>query len=314
MLNWEERRQLVRVAKLYYDEGWTQQQIAKKVGVSRPVITKMLQKSKAEGIVEVYINVDNIQTVELEKRLAMHFSLKEVVIVPTGEYTLDSTRKTVGQAAAHYIAKKLDPLIKRLGISWGTTMAEVVKEYPYERRENIKIVPLVGGMGIKNVEIHSNQLAYELAKKMNGTCTYLYAPAIVDTLELKNRLMGMEDISQVLEEAKHIEAALVGIGNPYQVSTMKEIGYLQEDDIQELKNAGAVGDIGSRFFDSEGVPIQHELNKYVIGLPLEELKKVPYVIGIVEGIYKADSVKAALKGGYLDCLIIDEETARALLH
>ncbi|OXS76751.1 sugar-binding transcriptional regulator [Domibacillus enclensis] len=313
MLSWEERRQLVKIANLYYTEGWTQQQIAKKVGVSRPVISKMLQKAKDAGIVEVYIKDESVHTVELEKRLEEKFHLHDTVVVPSTGFTPDMVRRAVGQAAAHYLSRHLKPDVERLGISWGTTLSEVVKEYPFERREKVNIVPLVGGMGTKSVEIHANQLAYELAKKMNGTCSYLYAPAIVETEELTERLVQMQDIAQVLEEGKNVEVALIGIGNPHKGSTMKDIGYLHESDIQSLKKAGAIGDIGSRFYDQEGTPIEHELNKRIIGLRLRDLKKVPYVIGIAEGTYKAESIEAALKGGYIHTLVIDEQTALALL-
>lgn len=314
MLNWEERRQLVKVAMMYYREGWTQQQIAKKIGVSRPVISKMIQKAKDAGIVEVYIQDESAHTVELEQKLEQRFELQDVVVVPSLGFTPDMTRHAVGQAAAHYLSRHLRKDIQRFGISWGTTLAEVVREYPYERRESLNIVPLVGGMGTKSVEIHANQLAYELAKKMNATCSYLYAPAIVETEELAGRLMEMQDIAQVLEEGKQVEVALVGIGNPHKGSTMKDIGYLKETDIQSLKKAGAIGDIGSRFFDQDGEPLVHELNKRIIGLRLRDLRSIPHVIGIAEGAYKAESIAAALAGKYIHTLIIDEQTAVLLLQ
>ena len=313
MLSWEERRQMVRIANLYYVEGWTQQQIAKKVGVSRPVISKMIQKAKDVGIVEVYIKDENVHTVDLEKRIEEKFGLKDTVIVPSIGLTPDMTRRAVGQAAGRYLARNLKSDVERLGISWGTTLAEVVKEYPFERREKISVVPLVGGMGTNSVEIHANHLAYELAKKMNGKCCYLYAPAIVETEELKERLVKMNDIASVLEEGKSVEVALIGIGNPHKGSTMKDIGYLKDTDIQNLKKVGAVGDISSRFFDYDGMPIENDLDRRIIGLSLKDLKKIPYVIGIVEGTYKSESILAALQGGYLQTLIIDEETAQTLL-
>jgi DNA-binding transcriptional regulator LsrR (DeoR family) len=312
MLEWKERRQLVKISNLYYVDGWTQEQIAKKVGVSRPVISKLLQKAKELGIVEVYIKDENAHTVELEQRLEREFGLKDVVVVSTFGYTSEMGKKVVGQAGAYYISKNLKD-VKRLGISWGTTVAEVVKEYPYERREGIKIIPLEGGMGRQFVEIHANQLAYELSKKMNGTCSYLYAPAIVETEELKERLMAMHDIEAVLEEGKNVDVALISIGNPYKGSTLREMGYLQEDDLNILRKIGVAGDIAARFFDKCGDEINHPLNNKVIGLTLEQLKQIKNVIAVVEGTHKIESLSAALKGEYIDVLIIDEQTAAALL-
>ncbi len=314
MLNWAERRQLVKIANLYYIDGWTQQEISKKVGISRPVISKLLQRAKDEGVVDVYIKDESQHTVELEKQIESRYSLREVVVVPTLGFSAEMTRKAVGQGAAQYLSQTLDRSIRKFGIAWGHTLAQVVKEYPFERRENIKIVPLFGGMGIKKVEIHANQLAYELAKKMNGSCSYLYAPAILETEELKERLSAMEDISAILEEGKNVEVALIGMGSPYKNSTLTEIGYLKEEDIQKLRKAGAVGDIGSRFFDQDGFPIEGDLNERIIGLPLQDLKRIPHVIAVVEGNYKAEALEAALKGEYLHTLIIDEQTALTLLR
>ncbi|MED5121739.1 sugar-binding transcriptional regulator [Priestia megaterium] len=315
MLNWEERKQMVKLANLYYIEGWTQQQIAKKVGVSRPIISKLLQRAKELGIIEVYIKDESVHTVDLELKLEKKYDLQDAIVISTVGLTPEMTKRAVGQAGAYYLSKYLKRMdAKKLGISWGSTLAELVKEYPFERKEEMNIVPLVGGMGTQHVEIHANQLAYELAKKMGCTCSYLYAPAIVETKELKEHLVAMKEISSVLEEVKEVDLALVGIGNPHKGSTMKELNYLKEDDLQNLRKMGAVGDIASRFFEASGEPVDHPLNDKVIGLSLEDLRQIKKVIGVVEGTHKLESVEAALKGNYLDVLIIDEQTASALLR
>ncbi len=313
MLSWEERRQLVKTANLYYIEGMTQEQIAKKVGVSRPVISKQLQKAKEYGIVEVFIKDESLHTVEIEKQLEEKFQLKDAIVVPVTGGSPELSKKAVGQAAANYVSKNLKG-VEKIGISWGTTLAAFVQEYPYQKNEKIKVIPLVGGMGSKQVDIHANQLAYELAKKMHAACSYLYVPAVIDSEELKERLVSMNDVKSVLEEGRSVDIALVGIGNPYQPnSILKEVGYLKEKDIEEFRNAGAVGDISSRFINRNGNPIEHSINEKVIGITLEEIAEINLVIGVVEGIGKKDSILGALNGGYLDVLIIDEETASSIL-
>jgi len=312
MLSWEERRQLVKVASFYYREGFTQEQIAKKIGVSRPFISKQLQKAKDYGIVEVFIKDETVHTVELEGLIEERYGLKDVVVVPIVDQYSDMRKKVIGQVAANYIIKNLKD-VKSIGIGWGSTLAEIVKEYPYENREDVKIIPLVGGMGTQQVDIHANQLAYELAKKMNGSCSYLYAPAIIDSEELKNRLVEMQDVKSVLEDARKVDLALVGIGNPYKESTLEKIGYLKQVDIEDLRKCGAIGDIISRFLDYNGQPINHPINEKVIGITLEELKKIQIVIGVVEGRNKLESIRGALRGNYLDILIIDEASASELL-
>lgn len=312
MINWEERRLIVKVANLYYFDGQTQAQIANKMGVSRPVISKLLNRAREMGIVEIYIKDENAHTVELEQQIEKKFQLKEAVVIPTANLTTDMIKHSLGKAASFYVSKNLGST-QSLGISWGSTLSKFVHEYPFEQHRDLNIVPLVGGMGRKLVEIHSNLLAYQLSQKMNSSCSYLYAPAIVESQDLKQRLLASEDIAMVLEEGRNVDMAVVGIGNPYENSTMTTMNYLKDEDLTSLKEAGAVGDIGSRFFDEHGNQIKHPLNDLVIGLDLAEFKRIPEVIGIADGAHKVKSVEAALKGGYLDVLIIDDVTADLLL-
>ncbi|MGY5190548.1 UNVERIFIED_CONTAM: helix-turn-helix domain-containing protein, partial [Bacillus amyloliquefaciens DSM 7 = ATCC 23350] len=81
----------------YYTDGWTQQEIAKKLNVSRPVISKILQKAKDVGIVEVYIKDESIHTVELEKQLETTFQLTEAVVVPSVGTMSEMVKRAVGQ-------------------------------------------------------------------------------------------------------------------------------------------------------------------------------------------------------------------------
>lgn len=313
MVNWEERRLIVKVATLYYFEGWTQEQISKKLSISRPVISKMLNKAREQGIVEIYLKDENAHTVSLEQNLEKKYQLKDVIVVPSAGLSKEMIMRSIGKAAASYVSKKISK-INSLGISWGTTVASFVEEFPYQQHSNFNIVPLVGGMGRKHVEIHSNLLAYKLARKLNCKCSYLYAPAMVESQELKQRLIQSDDIASVLKDGRGVDLAILGIGNPFQSSIMTEMNYLKEEDLHKLKKAGAVGDISFLFYDALGQQLEHPINDLVIGLDLEDLKKIPEVIGVVQGSYKVNSIEAALLGDYFDVLITDDITAQALLN
>lgn len=311
-MDWQEKRQLVKVSNMYYNDGWTQAQIAQKLGVSRPVISKLLQRAKDEGIVKVYIKDESVHTVELEQHLERLFGLVEAVVVPNNGLTGEMAKREVGQAGANYISNNMKD-VKSIGISWGETLANLVQEYPFERREEVTVVPLEGGMGVKQVQIHANHLANELAKKLHGTCTYLYAPAIVETEELKERLLAMQDIQTVLESGRNVDIALVGIGNPFADSTLMKLGYLQETDLSNLRGVGTVGDIGYRFFDGNGQQVHDMLNRKVIGVSMDDFKNINKVIAVVEGEHKVESILGALRGKFIDVLITDELTAGAIL-
>lgn len=314
MLDWEERRQMVKIAKQYYFEGLTQAEIARKHGVSRPIISKILNNAKKEGIVDIHIKDETILTVELEEKLEEKFGLEEAIVISNTGYSRDMLKRQLGKTAAAYVSKKLKNEDLKLGISWGTTLLAFVEEYPYERKENIHIVPIIGGMGHNQVHLHSNQLAYKLAEKMNTSCSYLYAPAMVENSDLRERLTNTSEIAHVLKEARSVDLAIVGVGAPTNESTLVEMGYLKEENLTSLREVGAVGNIGSSFFDTAGTEIDHPLNKQFIGLTATEIRSIPEVIGIAEGMHKAASIEAALKGGYLNKLVTDEQTATALLN
>jgi DNA-binding transcriptional regulator LsrR (DeoR family) len=312
MINNDEKKKLIKIAKMYYLEELTQAVIAKKIGVSRPTISKMLQQAKEEGIVKVTILDDGFDVIEREQKIAQKFGLREVIITSTENMNQDQALRALGKATAAYVSKSLRS-INRLGVSWGKSLLEMVKEYPIEQR-NVNVIPLVGGMGPKEVALHANQIAYELSKKINGQCESLYAPAMVATIEQKDGLTGLPFIESVLEQGKKCDMAIVGIGNPYEHSTMYEIGYLSDADIEELRQAKVVGDISSKYILESGELAAVSINQRGIGIELEDLKKINKVIGIARGVYKVESILATLKGGYLDVLITDDETASNLIE
>jgi len=304
---------LIKVCKLYYFDAWTQEKIAAKFGVSRPIISKALQKAREEGIVEIVIHDDEYEVLELEETLEKEFGLTEAIVVPTRDIADEMIYGVVGRTAAQYVSRAVRSA-KRIGVSWGMTLYHTVKEFSSENREDVKVIPLVGGMGATKIELHSNQIAYELSKKLNGHCESLYSPAIVESAELREMLAKVPNIASVLEEGKKCDVALVGIGNPFARSTMEETGYVSRNELEELKAHGVVGDINSFFIEADGRPSGHPINRRVIGIGLDHLKKIKNVIGIAFGLYKVDSILATLRGGYLNVLITDHSTAAQVIR
>ncbi|MFZ4450375.1 sugar-binding transcriptional regulator [Salibacterium aidingense] len=312
-MDWKDRRQMVKIAKLYYLESWTQSEISKKVGLSRPIISKMLHQAKEAGIVEIYINDETLHTVELENKIEKKYGLKDAVVVASANHGAELIKRRIGQAAASYVAKKLDHITK-MGISWGKSMYSFIDEFPSQNQENVHLVPMIGGMGSNYVHLHSNHLTFHLAQKLNTTSSYLHAPAMVETDDLKQRLMNSKDIAEVIEEGREVDIAVVGVGIPSSQSTMAEMGYFAKEDIHSLKKADAAGDINSQFYNAQGEDISHPLNKRTIALTLEDLDNIPEVIAITDGVEKVESLHAALTGGCIQVLVTDDQMAQALIE
>ncbi|WP_110930979.1 sugar-binding transcriptional regulator [Paenibacillus bouchesdurhonensis] len=306
-------KMMTKICKLYYYESWTQEKIAEKFGVSRPIISKMIQKAREIGVVEIIVHDDPQQTTELEKELEMTYQLQQVLVVPTRDLNKELVTSAVGKAAAQFIQR----LIKngdRIGVSWGNSLYHMVREFPLDKKDDVKIIPLIGGTGNERTEVHSNQIAYELSKRLGGKCESLYAPSIVETNELHEQIIQLPNIASVLREGEQIDLALVGIGNPYSMSTMERYGYLDETVLSELNKLDTVADINSRFINRDGEIVDHPINHKVIGIGLEQLKQVPNVVGLAFGLHKIESIKAALKGGYIKMLVTDEATAYKIME
>jgi DNA-binding transcriptional regulator LsrR (DeoR family) len=142
----------------------------------------------------------------------------------------------------------------------------------------------------------------------------LPAPGIVATREMAEALKSDAQIATVLRLAAGADVALVGLGAPTPHSIVLRTGtILSGEDLERLQELGAVGDIALRYMDSDGSPINLELNERIIGLTLEQIRKIPRVIGIAGGTAKHGIIRAALHGNILDVLITDLSTAETLL-
>jgi DNA-binding transcriptional regulator LsrR (DeoR family) len=86
-----------------------------------------------------------------------------------------------------------------------------------------------------------------------------------------------------------------------------------EQELSKARERGAVGDLCLRFFDRNGRPVSTPLDKWVIGMELDQLRKVNRRIGVAGGRGKVEAIRAALKGGWINGLITDRGTAGRLV-
>lgn len=312
-MNQFEEKEFVRVSSMYYEEGMTQAEIARKMGVSRSLISKTLIDAKDAGVVEVFINSKSAYSARLERKLESQYDLKRVLVVDTLDLETSEIKKMVGREAALWLQKTIKGEI-RLGISWGESLRELVNRYPFENQTDVTIFPLIGGMGDEYIDIHSNQLCYDLARKLRGKTRYLYAPALVSNANLREELSNNTTIHTVMEESKYVDVALVGISNPLVSSTMEKIGYIDQNDIENLRKHNVVGDINSRFFDANGNEANVDINRQVMGISLEEIKNIPTVMTIAYQDSKFDAIKVAAKHGLINVLVTTDEIAKRLLE
>ncbi|MGX7419818.1 sugar-binding transcriptional regulator [Carnobacterium gallinarum] len=308
----EDRRKILKVATMYYTDGLTQAEIAEKIGISRPVISKLLREARELGIVEIYIKDENACSISLALNIETDFALKDVIVVPTTkEFSKSVIKKSVARAAASYITNQLTK-VENLGLSWGTTIAEVIDEMPYLSYPNLTIHPLVGGVASRHLFLDANHLAFLLSEKLSANCRYLYAPALAESLALKKILETSILTTSVLQQAKNVDLALIGVGNPTNSSTWEDLAYIDSNELEKLQALHVVGDAVASFFDEKGQPLQTDLTERLMGVTIEELKQVKNVVAVATGSEKCGSIRALLLAGVIDTLVIDQEIAEGL--
>jgi DNA-binding transcriptional regulator LsrR (DeoR family) len=305
---------IARAARLHYEFSLTHQETAAALGVSRVKVTRLLKQAREAGIVRITVLSDQSPFAELEERLADAVGLREAIVVPAAGRSEVSLRSMLARGAASYLERVMrDGLVVAVGLS--RTIAEVPSWLGHPRLARATFVSLAGalpagGHGSGN----PHQATDALASAFGGSAEHLHAPVIVRSHEAARVLREDPAISRTLELAVSADVALVGVGGRDDRFDFNQGAQVAAAEWASLLDQGMVGDIGGRFFDRDGAEINHDLNRRVIGLGLEEFGKIPVRLVAAGGSSKTDALAAALRGRLVTVLVTDVTTANALIE
>ena len=314
----DNNRLVVKVARLYYEDELTQAQIAERLRISRQKAQRLITQARAEGIVQIAINPILGIYSDLEKGLEELFGLREAVVVETTAYEDQPTvARELGAGAAEYLLRILRPH-DNIVISWGGSILGMVNTLTFSVRtdlEDISVIQGLGGLVDPNLEVHATELVRRLAKVLNAKAILLPAPGVAGSKAARDAFLKDPFVSKALNLACSANVALMGIGAPVPNSILVREGTIVTwPQLSKLAQRGAVGDMNLRYFDKHGKHIRSELDDNVIGLTLDEIKKIHHVVGIAGGATKFRAVRGALDGKLIHALITDHPTARRLLE
>lgn len=305
---------LVKAATLYYLEERSQAEVAEAIGVSRSNVSRILAEARRSGIVDIRINDPFGRSEELEQRLVQRFGLREARVAPSG--TPETQLERVGALGARWLVDAL-PSEGSVALSWGAAVQSVVEAVPaIPHHGELEVLPLVGGLSIVDSARDGNVLVRSLASRLGARHRRLYAPAVVESAASRDALMRETAIRSVLDAAKRADVAVVGLGAVGRgaSSAIIESMRLTEAEHDAFLASGVTGDCCTRFFDAEGAPVEAVVDERVIAVELEDLRRIPLVAGVAAGVGKLDGTHGALRGGFLDVLVVDAELASALLE
>ena len=303
---------LYQIAELYYEEGYTQEKIAQLVNFSRQKVQRLLKEGIEEGIVQINLFNPSASFEKLEKKLEQKYDLLKVLVVPAGIQSDEIISKNIGKAAAGYLESILhDNDI--VGIGWGSSVYETINHFNPHRKIQITAIPLIGGMGYIPADFQVNELIRKFAEKSGGSYIPLYAPALLDNEKIVKQLFTDNNVKKINEFWNIINIAVVGIGKAIlKGSIVPDIYYNDLPLHSIMENEKVAGDILLHFFHNDGSLFSSVFDKRIIGMSIDQLKKVKRVIGVAGSLWKKDIILATLKGKYINILVTDDITATAL--
>jgi len=307
-----DRAALIKAARMYFLDGRSQDDVARALGTSRSNVSRMLTAARAQGIVEIRVHDQTSREKELEDALREQFELAQVQVAAFRPGV--DAQAAVGDLGAQWLDESLrDGQV--LGLSWGTTLQAVVDSFSVDQPRSVELVPLIGGLSTVVSLVSGEELVRELAGKLGATYRYLHAPGVLRSTMARNSLLAEPAIAEVLQRAQKADIAMVGIGAAGIGSSSAVIDALglTSAERKAFMDAGPVGDTCCRFFDVEGRPILGPVHDRVLAIELDQLRRIPTVMGVATGTEKALGVLGAIRGDLVDGLIIDASLALALL-
>jgi len=307
-----DRSLLVKAARLYYEQDMSQDQVAVALGVSRSNISRMLTDARSQGIVQIRIVEHAMRDTALENRISDLLPVRHVRVARSLN-TIDEV-SAVGALGAESLLEKLKAN-STVAVSWGSTLQSMVNALDSDYLPGVHLVPLVGGMTELTAGSNGDDLLRSMASKLGTGFSAILAPVVVSSKNARDAFMAEPSVADVLRQAANADLAIVGIGSKRSSSTMDLLhsAGLPDDQYDALMNDMA-GDMAARFFDADGRQVDHGWDDRVIGVDLDQLRRIPFVIGMAAGAVKSQGVIAAARGGYVTELVLSSSCALAVIR
>jgi DNA-binding transcriptional regulator LsrR (DeoR family) len=301
-----------RAGWLYYIAGNTQDEIARKLGVSRQTAQRLVSLAMTEKLIKVRLDHPLANCMELSQRLKDKFALEKVEVVPSDP---ESKSNTIGiaEAAAVELERYLEsqhPVIAAFGT--GRTLRAMAEQLRPMDCPQHRIISLVG-----NIVPDGSATIFDVASRIGDRVRAPYYPmplaVIATTVQEKKALISQKSLLNVVDLAGQADVTFVGVGTIDEEAAMLRDGFVKKDEIRSLIRAGAVGEITGWAFDAEGAIIDGLTNDRILSVPLQRPVR-RLTIGVSMAPPRLKAIKGALRGKLLNGLITSEAMASKLLE
>jgi deoxyribonucleoside regulator len=306
---------LADVAEMYYVDELTQSEISQAIDITRSAVSRMLTEARKKRIVEINVRRPLHVDAGLEAALQERFNLQGAHVLAGQRLDdYDKLRRQLGQMAAGALKELLRPQMS-CGVAWGTTVSATIEALDVPSSVPMQIVQLVGVLRSNSHAFNAQALVEILARKLGGEGTYLYSPFIVENAATAQSIRSIPDVRESLEAGKRCHIALMGIGTVLDpaYSSLYQGGHVSLETLEQLRLGGAVGDVGGVHIDIDGNAAGGDFNDRMVGITGPDLLAIPTRLAVAGGVAKAEAILGALRGGYVNLLVSDSETAEVVL-
>jgi len=314
---WSQAELMTKVARLSAEQGLRQADIGRRLNLSQASVSRLLARAREAGILRVQVVPPHGVHADVEDELQRRLGLVDAVVVDAAPPGADLAAD-LGLRAADYLQATLG-VEGSIGVSsWSATLLGAATSMgassATKSTQTRSVVQLVGGHGDPQVQAQAVRLVTLLAQATRSEPVTLPAPGILGSAPARDALMADPALAPIISAWSQVTVALVGIGSLEPSALVRDSGNAWSPaDGRELASAGAVGDICFRFFDSSGEPVASALDARVVGISLDDFRRIPRRVGVAGGPHKVAAIRGAVRGGWLTTLVTDLATAQALL-
>lgn len=309
-----DRARLIEVSRLYHEQNLTQAQIARRLGISRPTVSRMLTEARDLGLARVIIADDQtVDTASIENEVLERYPVRSVHVVTSSSAGPDFVLHRTAQASAKIVSEHITDG-DRIGLTWGRTLFELVCALPARALQGVQLVQIMGNIDNASVPSYAMETLTTAASLLHAEqALALPCPILVANPSIRRSLTSDLRVKEVLARGRECTTVLLNLALSDESSCLYRSGYLEPEDLQMLRSRGSVGSIAGHFVDAAGSIVSPELDNRTISVALHDIRRARTVISCVADQRKAGVLHAALLAGLIDVLTMDSDTARALI-
>lgn len=315
MANVDGLRLLVKVARLYHIHDLRQAEIAHRLQISQSRVSRLLAQAEEAGIVRTVIAVPSQIFSQLEEQVQERYGLANVHVLEAVSTDEAELMRDLGHAVAA-IMEQIGFRAPTVGFtSWSRTLRRTVEALGPLRTGTEHVVEMLGDLGPPDLQHAATRSTQTLANLMEAEPVFLRTPGVVPTPQVRELLLSQDAYARhALEKLDAVDLALVGVGTcDIDPPLRSGANYFTWEQLQEVRELGAVGQVCLRFIDAQGEPVDTPLDDLVIGVTAAQLRRAQRRWAVAGGPGKFRAIRAALRGGWVDTLVTDAATASFLV-